>query len=58
MKNILHPFLEPVSCPLGKRGNDADDIPCISCRYFLGTEQPSGDLAATAEIIKCKKNKR
>lgn len=56
MKNILHPFLEPVSCPLGKNGIDADDIPCISCRYFLGTEQPSGDLATTAEIIKCKKN--
>ncbi len=58
MPNILHPFNEPVACPMGRSG-DPDDIPCTTCRHFLGTEQPSGDLVFKAEIIKCsKRNKR
>lgn len=57
MKNILHKFTEPFACPHGKTVNDPDDIPCITCRFFQGTEQPSGDLAAKAEIVKCSKTR-
>lgn len=57
MKNILHEFTKPLACPMGKGGSDPDDIPCITCRFFHGTEQPSGDLALKAEIIKCAKGK-
>lgn len=53
MPNILHKFNEPLTCPQGRAGEDPDDIPCMTCRHFLGTEQPSGELAFKAEIIKC-----
>ena len=58
MKNILHQFSEPFVCPSGKTVKDPEDIPCITCRYFLGTEQPSGELALEAEIVKCSGRKK
>ena len=52
-KSILHTFKDAFVCPFGKTTRDPDDIPCTTCRHFLGTEQPSGDLTTTAEVIRC-----